>query len=387
MAIDKFELDVDDLLESFDELDDPRSETNRKHPLPSVLMIAVMGVLAGNGGPTGIAAWALDKADWLMSILDLPHGIPRKDVYRRVLIALDPEPFQRCFHAWVAELTDVARNSTRVDRPILSVDGKTARRSHDQAKGLKALHAVSVWAGEYGLTLAQTACEEKSNEITAIPEALKLVNCEGAIVTLDAMGCQKEIAHQIIEQGGDYVLALKGNHEKLHQAVKDYVDAQLDDDFQSVPARKHITEETGHGRDEHRIYVQLPLPQEIAHQHEWTGLKTIGVAMLTTVKNGKTTSDVRYFISSLKMGVQEFARAVRGHWAIENSCHWILDMVFREDESRIRQERIRESFAWLNKFTLSLLKQHPAKQSIAMKRRRCAWNEDFLWEVMTGSTA
>lgn len=165
------------------------------------------------------------------------------------------------------------------------------------------------------------------------------------------------------------------------------MDAQLDDDFQRVPARKHITEETAHGRDERRIYVQLPIPKEVATQHEWTGWKTIGVAMLTTAKNGRTTSDVRYFISSLKLGVQEFARAVRGHWAIENSCHWILDMVFREDESRIRQQRIRESFAWLNKFTLSLLKQHPAKQSIAMKPRRCAWNEDFLWEVLTGSAA
>lgn len=154
-----------------------------------------------------------------------------------------------------------------------------------------------------------------------------------------------------------------------------------------MPARKHITKEKGHGREERRMYVQLPVPEEISSQHEWTELKTIGVAMLTTVKNGKTTSDVRYFISSLKMGVKEFARAVRGHWAIENSCHWVLDMVFREDDSRIRQRRIRESFTWLNKFTLSLLKQHPAKQSIAMKRRRCSWNEEFLWEVMTGSAA
>ncbi|WP_296454020.1 ISAs1 family transposase, partial [Rubinisphaera sp.] len=312
---------------------------------------------------------------------------PRKDVFRRVLIALNPEAFQRCFHAWISGLAEDARKSTGVGRPVFSVDGKTARRSHDQAKGMKALHAVSVWAGDYGLTLAQTACEEKSNEITAIPEALKLVNCKGAIITIDAMGCQKAIANQIVEQGGDYVLALKGNHEKLHHAVKEYVDAQLDDDFKSIPARRHMTEETGHGREERRIYVQMPLPKEIVSQHEWTGLKTIGVAMLTTVKNKKTTSDVRYFISSLTMGVKEFARSVRGHWAIENSCHWILDMVFREDESRIRQEWIRESFAWLNKFTLSLLKQHPAKQSIAMKRRRCAWNEDFLWEVLTNSVA
>lgn len=384
MAIDKFELDLEDLLEAFADLDDPRSETNRKHPLPSVLLIAVMGVLAGNGGPTGIADWAAEKADWLHSFLDLPHGIPRKDVFRRVLIALDPAAFQGCFQAWIEDLAGAARKSTGVERPILSVDGKTARRSHDQAKGLKALHAVSVWAGEYGLTLAQIACEEKSNEITAIPEALKLVNCKNAIVTIDAMGCQKAIADLIVNRKGDYVLALKGNHEKLHEAVKNYVDVQLETDFQGISARRHTTHETGHGREERRMYVQMPVPKEIASQHEWTGLKTIGVAMLTTIRNGRTTADVRYFISSLPLGVKEFARAVRGHWSIENSCHWILDVVFREDDSRIREEQLRESFAWLNKFTLSLLRQHPARTSIARKRRRCAWNENFLWEVLTG---
>lgn len=384
MAIDKFELEVADLSEAFDSLDDPRSQVNRLHPLPSVLTIAVMAILAGVGGPTGIAEWANTKADWLSSLLDLPHGVPQKDVFRRVLMSLNPQAFQACFYQWIQRLMQEAADATGIDKPVLSIDGKTARRSHDRAKGLGALHAVSVWAGDYGLTLAQVACEEKSNEITAIPEVLKLVDVKGAIVTIDAMGAQKAIAKQIVESGGDFVLTLKGNQETLHQSVVDYVDAQLRTDFSGTGAQRYTTTETGHGREECRLYVQLPLPNELAGQRGWTGLQTIGVAMLNCNRDGKETSDVRYYISSLPLGVQQFARAVRGHWRIENSCHWVLDMVYREDESRIRASRLRESFAWLNRFTLSLLKQHPAKTSLAMKRRRCAWSEDFLLQVLTG---
>lgn len=385
MDLGKFQLDVADLAEAFESIDDPRSEVNRRHPLTSVLTIAVMGVLSGAGGPTGIADWANMKSDWLTKLLPLPHGIPQKDVYRRVLMSINPAVFQASFTQWVQQLT-VAHKSADESKPVLSIDGKTLRRSHDRAKGLGALHSVSVWAGDYGLTLAQVACAEKSNEITAIPEVLKLVETKGAIITIDAMGTQKAIASQIIDGQGDYVLVLKGNHEKLHQAVVAFVDSHLENDFQGIGARRHETHETGHGREEHRLYVQFPVPKELADRDGWRGLKTIGVAMLTTVRNGTESSDVRYFISSLGMGVKEFARAVRGHWSIENGCHWVLDMVYREDESRIRQARLRESFAWMNRFTLSLLKQHPAKKSIAMKRRSCAWNDKFLLEVLTGAT-
>ena len=210
------------------------------------------------------------------------------------------------------------------------------------------------------------------------------MDIRGAIITIDAMGTQKAIARQIVAGHADYVLALKGNHEKFHQEVVEYVDAQLEHDFRGIGARRYETRETGHGREERRVFVQFPVPEELAGRKEWQGLKTIGVAMLMCLREGKETCDVRYFISSLSMGVKEFARAVRGHWGIENGCHWILDMVYREDESRIREERLRESFAWLNRFTLSLLKQHPAKTSIAMKRRSCAWNEEFLLQVLTG---
>jgi predicted transposase YbfD/YdcC len=383
MDIGKFELNLADLVEAFESIEDPRSEVNRLHPLVSVLLIAVMAVLSGAGGPTAIARWANMKSQWLTGLLSLPHGIPQKDVFRRVLMSLNPMVFQACFADWVKQLTE-SHKSSDASKTILSIDGKTLRRSHDRAKGLGALHSVSVWAGDYGLTLAQVACADKSNEITAIPEVLKLVDIRGAIITIDAMGTQKAIARQIVAGHADYVLALKGNHEKFHQEVVEYVDAQLEHDFRGIGARRHETRETGHGREERRVYVQFPVPEELAGRKEWQGLKTIGVAMLMCLRDGKETCDVRYFISSLSMGVKEFARAVRGHWGIENGCHWILDMVYREDESRIREERLRESFAWLNRFTLSLLKQHPAKTSIAMKRRSCAWNEEFLLQVLTG---
>jgi len=384
MDIGKYELDLEDFARAFDSLDDPRSDRNRLHPLLSVLAIAVMAILAGAGGPTAIARWANHKADWLTRLLPLPNGIPQKDVFRRVLMSLDPATFQNCFASWIQDLL-AAHEAGSGAKTLLNIDGKTLRRSHDKAKDLGALHSVSVWAGEYGLTLAQVGCAEKSNEITAIPEVLKLVNVKGAIVTIDAMGTQKKIAKQIVDGGGEFVLALKGNQGNFHKAVAEYVDRQLETDFQGIGARRHETHEKGHGREEHRLYIQFPVPEDLAGRRAWKGLKTIGVAMLTTMSNGTETHDVRYYINSLPMGVQEFARAVRGHWGIENGCHWVLDMVYREDESRIREKRLRESFAWLNRFTLSLLKQHPAKTSVAMKRRSCAWSDDFLLQVVTGT--
>jgi predicted transposase YbfD/YdcC len=368
----------------FDELEDPRSSINQKHPLVSVVVIAMMAVLAGAGGPTAIARWAKFKAEFLVKVLDLPNGIPRKDVFRRVLCLLQPDAFQRCFVSWLQALRQQAAAATGVDQPILAVDGKTARRSHDRNHDLGALHAVSVWASEFGLSLGQVACAEKSNEITAIPELLRLVDIKGTIITIDAMGTQKAIAAQIINSGADYVLALKGNQESLHQGVIDYLNAEAANDFADVKARRHITRETGHGREETRVYVHLPVPADLPGLDLWKGLRSLGMATLLCVRDGKETIETRYYISSLEVGVKLFAHAVRSHWGIENSCHWSLDMTYREDESRLREPHLRENFAWLNRFTLSLLKQHPGKDSIVMKRRGCGWSDDFLTEVLTG---
>jgi predicted transposase YbfD/YdcC len=377
---------LDEVVRHFEELEDPRSTVNRQHPLVSVVVIALMAVLAGAGGPTAIAKWAALNEEFLLKALDLPHGIPCKDVFRRVLMTLKPGAFQACFANWLRSLRATAAAATGVERPILAVDGKSARRSHDRKNGLGALHSVSVWASDFGLSLGQVACAEKSNEITAIPELLKLIDIKGAIITIDAMGTQKAIAGQIIEGEADYVLALKGNQETLHRAVIDAVDQEMEDDTSSAKVRRHVTRETGHGREETRAYLQMAAPEGLPGSAQWEGLKSIGAVVSRCVRDGKESIEVRYYISSLGVGVKRFAHAVRGHWGIENGCHWSLDVTYREDESRIRDEALRENFAWLNRFTLSLLKQHPGRDSVAMKRRSCGWSNNFLLEVLTGAT-
>jgi predicted transposase YbfD/YdcC len=380
---------LDEVVAHFRELEDPRSEINRKHPLASVVVIALIAVLAGASGPTAIAQWAALKEESLAAVLPLPHGVPGKDVFRRVLMAIRPEAFQACFAAWVRSLRDEAAAETGVERPTLAVDGKTLRRSHDRKNGLGALHSVTVWASEYGLSLGQVACEEKSNEITAIPELLKLVDVAGGVVTIDAMGCQKEIAGAIVAAKGDYVLALKDNQPTLHQAVVDHIMNRWEEDFAGDQVGHHQTEETGHGRRESRTYIQLEAPESLPGSRSWRGLKSIGVAISEVIRDGEVSDEVRFYISSLSVepDAKAFAHAVRSHWGVENGCHWTLDVTFREDESRIREKHLRQNMAWLNRFSLSLLKQHPGRQSVAMKRRCCAWSDDFLLQVVIGSTS
>src|SRR5947199_3926748 len=276
---------LDEIVAHFQELEDPRSTINLRHPLVSVVVIALLAVLAGAGGPTAIARWAALKEELLRQVLDLPNGVPRKDVFRRVLMVLKPAAFQACFANWLQSLRVEAAAETGVDRPVLPVDGKTLRRSHDRRKGLGALHLVSVWAGEYGLSLGQMACGEKSNEITAIPALLRLVDIKGAIITIDAMGAQKAIAAQIVEEEADYVLALKGDQETLHQAVIEHIDEQLEGDL--AEAREHVTIENGHGREERRTYLQLPAPEDLPGKAQWTGLKSIGVVTSCCLRDGK----------------------------------------------------------------------------------------------------
>jgi predicted transposase YbfD/YdcC len=378
-------MDLKEVVQHFKQLEDPRSAVNRLHPLTSVIVVAIMAVLAGANGPTAIAKWASMKSELLLKVLDLPNGIPRKDVFRRVLATLKPDAFQACFTMWLTALRAAAAEATGVERPTLAIDGKTLRRSHDRRRNLGALHSVSVWASEFGLTLAQVATAEKSNEITAIPQLLSLIDIQGAVITIDAMGTQTAIAGKIIEEKGDYVLALKGNQGTLHDAVIDHCVEQTKTDFRGIGARRLDTVEKKHGRIERRTYVQMPAPKSLPGFNNWKGLLSIGIAYLSCVRDGKETSEVRYFISSLPVKVKQFAHAVRSHWGIENSCHWCLDVTYREDESRIRDKHLRENFAWLNRLTLSLLKQHPDKDSVAMKRRACGWNDEYMLQVLTGT--
>ena len=287
--------DVDEIIRHFEDLEDPRSPVNLQHPLISVVVIALMAVLAGANGPTAIAKWAALKEEWLIATLNLPHGVPRKDVFRRVLMTLKPAAFQACFANWIKSLRDAAVAATGVNQPVLAVDGKTLRRSHDRKNGLKALHSVSIWASEFGLSLGQLACAEKSNEITAIPELLKVVDIKGTIITIDAMGTQKAIAEQIIAGEADYVLALKKNQETLHEAVVEHIHEHWEDDFARVKARQHQSVETAHGREERRTYIQLPVPAVLPGLGLWKGLKSIGVVVSERVCAGKVTDEVRYY--------------------------------------------------------------------------------------------
>ncbi len=370
------------LLKHLESLPDPRSERNRKHLLVDVVAIAVCGVLVGCDGPTAIRLWAEQREEWLRGFLTLPEGLPSKDCLWRVLSRLKPDAFARCFTAWVAESL-----STDEGGRLIAVDGKTLRRSHDKKNHLGALHVVSAWASETGISLGQLATDEKSNEITAIPELLDAIDLDDAVVTIDAMGCQKEIAKRIVQKKGDYVLALKGNHEKLHAAVREHFDALHEQDFEGSDCRRRQTSGSGHGRVERRYYYQAPLPKSLEPLAAgWEGLATIGQVISITERDGREVSDVRYYLSSLKPGVKRFAEAVRSHWAIENSLHWVLDVTFREDESRARDRRLAENLAALRRLAVGLLKQHPSKHSLKSKQRIAGWNCDFLAEILALQT-
>lgn len=375
------ESSVKDIQDYFVDQPDPRSPINRRHLLLDVIVISICGVLAGADGPAAIALWARAHADWLRQHLELPNGIPSRDTVRRVLERLNPAAFQQCFSAWLELL--MGDDEVR----LLNIDGKTLRRSHDRKNKLGPLHLVSVWASERGLTLGQVATAEKSNEITAIPLLLDLVGVKGAMVTIDAMGCQKAIAQKIVDLGGDYVLPVKGNQGRLEQAVEKFFDEHLEDDFARIKVSRFETEERRHGRLERRSYFQAEAPETLAERQEWAGLRTLGLVIRRREIDAKETGEVQAYISSAKRNVKLFARAVRGHWGIENTCHWSLDMTFREDESRARDRRLAENLAWLRRFALGLLKQHPdGKTSLAMKRRLAGWSSTFLAEVLFGTT-
>ncbi len=366
------------LLKHFESLEDPRKKHNRKHLLVDVIVIAVCGVIVGCEGPTSIRQWSQEKEDWLREFLELPNGLPSRDCLRRVLSLLKPEAFSECFGAWVAECL-----STDSEGRLIAIDGKTLRRSHDRPAGLGPLHVVSAWASEQGLSLGQQATEAKSNEITAIPQLLDRIDVQRAVVTIDAMGCQKEIARKIITGGGDYVLAVKGNQPILHTALADYFERVHESEFVDSNCLSRKTKEKGHGRVEHRYYYQAPLPKALrSFVADWKGLKTIGQVISITWRDGKECSDARYFISSLKPSVKRFALAVRGHWAIENSLHWVLDVTFNEDQSRARNRRLADNLASLRRLAIGLLKHHPAKASIKSKQRMAGWNNNFLAQVL-----
>jgi predicted transposase YbfD/YdcC len=378
----KLEVLMKPLVEHFVSLPDPRHTRNRRHLLHEVVIIALAAVLIGCEGPTAIHRWASFQRDWLKTWLRLPGGIPSKDCIRRVLATLKPEAFQACFTHWIAAC--LARQPADVQRYI-RIDGKTLRRSHDRKAALGALHLVSAWASDCGLVLGQVATEEKSNEITAIPELLRQIDVCNALVTIDAMGCQREIVRQIVEQKGDCILAVKDNQPKLYAAIEQVFSQHLENDLADIDHRYHEQREQGHGRTDDRFYYLARLPQDFPLRAQWPQVKAIGMAVrVTEQSNGKHSDEVRYYIATRYVSGARFAEAVRGHWSIENTLHWQLDVNYREDDSRTRQRHLASNLAWLRRFGISLLKQHPHQDSLRGKRQIANWNNQFLLEVLTG---
>ena len=372
-------INVESVGSYFESLSDPRRERNRKHLLADIAVIAVCGIICGCDGPTAIHRWAANRLDWLSQHLPLANGLPSRDCIRRVLIALKPEAFQECFNRWIA---DCIPQRTTGPRKLVAIDGKTCRGSHDAGKGLGALHIVSAWASEEGIALGQVATEEKSNEITAIPELLQQLDLKRSIVTIDAMGCQKAIVTAIVEAGGEFVIAVKNNQPKLLEAVESYFREQVDCDIEDLQYRIYETEDAGHGRIDERSYGIAKVPVNFAVNDQWPDVKAIGYSVrMTTHTDGSTSHDIRYFICRRYMSGKRFSEAVRGQWSIE-SMHWVLDVTFREDDSRTRERTLANNLSWLRRFGITLIKRHPAKDSLRGKMLSCGYSTDFLAEVL-----
>ena len=358
------------LIEHFSKLQDPRVDRNKKHELIDVIVLCVCAVLSGGEGWSDIEEFGRTKLDWLRRYVPLANGIPVDDTIARIISALSVNGFQDCFLSWMEDVVKLS------DGEIIALDGKTHRRSHDRKRGVKALHMVSAWACRNGVVLGQVKTDEKSNEITAVPELLEKLELKGCIVTLDAMGCQRAIAKQVREGGGDYVLALKRNQPELDREVRAYFEAAREEDFDRPEIDNEETAEEGHGRIEHRSYFLSTDLSSLSGVAKWSGLKAIGMVQSERHCGGRVSFEQRYFITSLS-GVKLFQQSVRSHWGIENALHWRLDVTFREDESRIRRGNAPHNIGVIRHVAMNLLKREKTKISYRKKRIRAALNDAF----------
>ncbi len=359
-------------------LEDPRTDHTRRHKLIDIITIAICGVICGADSWVDLEIFGKSKEGWLKGFLELPNGIPSHDTFGRVFSLLDAQQFRDCFLEWVKAVSDLTRGQ------VIAIDGKTLRRSHDKALGKTAIHMVSAWASENRLVLGQTKVAEKSNEITAIPELLALLDVSECIVTIDAMGCQKEIARLIIEDSGDYVLALKENQGQLYREVKELFE---DEDLVAKSGDFHGTVNKGHGRLERRWCWSIADQECVSYLNSsgaWRGLQSVAKVTGERRIGEQVSIESRYYISSLPGDAKELLSAVREHWGIENSLHWVLDIAFREDESRVRKGHRPENLATMRHMALNLIRQETSsKGGVKARRLRAGWDETYLLKVLS----
>jgi predicted transposase YbfD/YdcC len=358
----------------FRKLRDPRVRGRKKHLLLDLIVIAICGTICGCNDWQEIATFARGRYDWLKKFLRLPSGTPSHDTLERVFNRLDPEQFQACFRDWMNALHEALGLSS------IAIDGKTLRGSG--VGGSQTLHLVSAWATANGLSLGQVAVAEKSNEITAIPKLLELLTLKGALVTIDAMGCQKAIAAKIVERKGNYILTVKENQEHLLTDIQAAIGRAAENHYAEVAHDTYETRERGHGREEYRCYTVLHTTDGIRNADDWANLTTIGFCYCERTVNGVTSEESRYFIGSKKASAKVYGNALRNHWGIENQLHWQLDVCFDEDKNRVCKKHGAENLALVRRLALSLLKQNPSKSSIKCKRLLAAIDPNFLEEII-----
>lgn len=363
----------------FSGLSDPRRRKTL-YPLVNVVTIAVCAVICGADDFVAIALWANTRRKWLETFLDLSAGIPSHDRFNAIFAALKPAEFEKCLLSWITALHEITGGQ------VVALDGKELRRSFDKASSKAAIQMVSAWATANHISLGQVIVDADSNEITAIPKLLEILDLSGCLVTIDAIGCQTEIAQSIVDQQADYVLAVKGNQPTLHDGIKRFFEEHLEDDFARVKVSRHTTNEKGHGRLASRSYYVCAVPENLPDRARWSKLRAIGVAISDTQRAGKNSCQVRYYILSKQLSAKRFAAAVRGHWGIENSLHWQLDVAFGEDQSRLRQGHADANFSLLRRTALSLLKNCRTR-TVGVKNSRlaAAWDDDFLLQVLCGT--
>jgi predicted transposase YbfD/YdcC len=370
------------IADHFADLEDPRRTFLNDHPLINIITIALCAIIAGAETWTDVESFGRNKQTWLSQFLDLKHGIPSHDTFGRVFARLNPEQFQTCFLSWVQAVFEVTNGQ------VIAVDGKTLRHSYDKTLGKAAIHMVSAWAEANELVLGQVKVDDKSNEITAIPALLALLDITGCIVTIDAMGCQREIAHQIVDQGGDYLLAVKKNQGNLYDDIVLFFDLAQQNGLAKVNHTYHQTVNDGHGRIEKRQCWAISGEESLSflrNYGQWTKLQTIVMIQSERHLDGQVTEEFRYFISSLANDARQILNAKRSHWGIENKLHWVLDVAFREDDCRVRLGNAPQNLAVLRHMALNLLKQEKtAKGGIKAKRLQAAWNDDYLFKVLSG---